>query len=249
MKKLDIKLGGHHLTGDDLLYSDAGILEALTKFLDTFLGDFVILTGCETWLTSGNTVLNWNAGWIYMQGEIFEVVAGTVAYSGTNYWEIVTTYDPAGNQQYEDLNTEDTYIVRKAAPTGTGGGPYSWLSPKRLDEFKRWNNLYTLYQGAWATGSGAATQFGFNLSRDVIFRGNVAIVAYNVVSDAIIATLPATHRPNTNSRFLMAPAIINGTKTIIHIEINGSGHIKPLGLSASDAATIYLDGLRFTPGV
>ncbi|WP_317899413.1 hypothetical protein [Aurantibacillus circumpalustris] len=239
MKKLDIKLGGHNFTGDDLLFLQSSLNEAFIAFIQAFMGDYVILSGIV--YTNAAGTLSWTAGWLYMQGEIFQVDAGSTPVSGNPAWEIVETYDPAGNQQYEDLNIEDTYVIRKAAATATGGGAYLWTTARRLGAWKNWAVL--TYNGAW-NASGTAPLAGMNIIGDVIMRGTVTVASYSAGTDTVICTLSTTLRPQ-ELRTVAAPALINGAKTFIHLQIDTTGEVKPLGLSGTDAVFVYLDGVRF----
>lgn len=238
MKSLDVKLGGHPLLGDDMDFLQDGLREAFIAFLEGFLGDFVIISGVE--FTVGANI-DWTAGWIYMDGEILQVDAGSAAYVTNNSFEIVETADPSGNIQYEDGNTEDPYTVRKASLT-TVGGAYLWTSAKRLKKFR--SGVSPTLLGAWSS-PGNAANYGFNLIGEIVFKNNVAVASYNAGTDSVLFNLQAAYRPS-ETRIQLVSAVINSVRTFIHLEIDTNGDVKPLGLSNSDVVTIHLFGLRLT---
>lgn len=241
MKTLHIGLGGHHATGDDLLWLQAGIIESFKTFLDDFIGNHVILSGVE--FTIGGGDISWTAGYIYMEGEICQVDAGVAVYNANNAFEIVETYDPAGEQEYEDTVTEQTYIVRKASLTGTTGGTYLFSTARRFKSWREWTAATLL--GSWVA-SGAAPLYGRNLIGDVIFRGVVTEPAYASGTDSKICTLAAGYRP-TYLITVIVPALVNTVKTFLHLQIDSNGDVMPLGLATNDVVVIYLDGVRFNP--
>lgn len=88
MNKLDLYVGGHRFRIDDLLHVQAGLIDALAgvaSSMDT--GSFVI-SGCVVTTGAGNTL--WTDGYIFHQGEVFKVAAGS--FVGTNnatiFWYI-----------------------------------------------------------------------------------------------------------------------------------------------------------------
>lgn len=240
MKTVKIALGGHPLLGDDVEYLQTAQTEGLITFLQYFFGDYVILTGVEYTLAPGN--ISWTAGWIYLQGELCQVDAGVAVYTTDNFWQIVNVVDVSGNRVYEDLNPETPFITRKATLTGSGVvSPYLFNSAKRLKAWRDWTP--PTYSGDWAA-SGTSPQFGHNLIGEIVMRGIVINLSWSASTDTIIFTLPAGYVP-AQLRTLIAPAIVNTVKTFLHIQIDVNGDVKPLGLTALDNVTIYLDGLRF----
>lgn len=247
MRKIHVGLGGHPYTGDDVLFVQSATAEVFTQLLNAFVGDAVILSGCVVTITTvvtPNDTINWTAGVLYMNGEVFAVDSGSTSYLIDNAWEVIETNDPAGTTEYKDGNTVETYKIRKAKIGTTTGGSYAWTSFKKLKSWRNYAALAPLFSGNWAT-SGAAPQYGNTLIGEVMFRGIVTVASYASGTDSVIATLPAGFVPFANSRFLVAPAIVAGTRTILHIEINAAGQMKPLGLTNGQSVTLYLDGLRF----
>src|SRR5690606_10941470 len=116
MRAINIDLGGHHLTGDDILYVQEALKEAVLAIAGLTEQTFIKIQGVEISFPGAN--IQWTAGWVMMNGELLKVDAGIAAAAGNNTFQIVETNDPAGQQTYEDLNTVETYKVRKATILG-----------------------------------------------------------------------------------------------------------------------------------
>lgn len=246
MKKLDIKLGGHPLTGDDLLFLQNALAEAINGIANSLYGDFCILSGCDTSLSGGT--LTWTDGWVFLSGELCKIDAGSAAYDGSNRFQIVETYDSAGDLVYESLSTEHTYVVRKATIDAGGHGTGSALGFSNVYRFKdvrTWQVITPLGSWSW---SGISVSTQLNPIGEVVFRGSISVTSYNNSTDSKICTLAAQFRPQEKRTYLCA-AIIAGTKTFIHVEVDSNGDVNPLGISASQAATIFLDGIKVTKGI
>lgn len=237
MKKLDIKLGGHHLVGDDLLFMQSALLEGLAQLLEAFGGAVFVVSGFE--LTNIAGTLTWTAGWVYMGGELLQIDAGSSTYATDNTLVVVETNDAEGDQEYEDGNIEHTYLIRKATVQGLAG--QSLAAIKYLKKWKDVNN--NIHAGAW-TASGNSF-YGLDLAGNIILQGAVTVAAFATPSDDTITTLPAGYRP-VWATTVIVPAIVNGTKTFKHLYIDPSGAVQPLGLSATEAVTIYFDGIRIS---
>lgn len=252
MNKLDIKLGGHPLTGDDLLFLQSSLAEAINGLAKSLYGDFCIISGCELTLSGGGPTYTvaWTAGWIFLNGELCKIDAGTHNnWDGTNRFEIVETYDPAGSIVYESLATEDVYYIRKASIDNGGHGTTTDLTISTFLKFKDTKKFTSLTPlGAWVWSGGVIVPgYALNPIGDVVMRSRINIVSYNPASDTKIATLPAGYRPQEKRTFICA-ATINSVKTFIHVEVDSNGDIMPLGLASSDAAYIHLDGIRIVKG-
>ena len=131
MKQLNFSLGGEPFKIDDLVWSQAGIIEALNGLcssLGTGLSsnavshNAFILSGCK--ITGSNV----DTGFIYYNGEIFVVPAHTFTNTPPLYWTIVGTPPLSAGvstiptiDTYEDTTTHYTDVLREMQITsGTG---------------------------------------------------------------------------------------------------------------------------------
>lgn len=110
MKELEIPSGGMPFTGDDLLWMQTGIKEAVEAAVTPFtIGGKIILSGCGTSVVSGSTVIA--PGYIVLNNRICHFPGKTVA--GTNLaiheFYMKEEYDPAGNDVFADSVSRDTY--------------------------------------------------------------------------------------------------------------------------------------------
>jgi len=252
MNKLDIKLGGHPLTKDDLHFLRDSLAGAINGIAESLYGSFCILSGCELTITGGSPpyTVAWTAGWIYLNGEICKIDAGTHNnWDGSNRFTIVQTTDPAGDLVYESLVTESTYIIRKATIDNGGYGSTNGLEVYAALRFKDTKKFTTITPlGSWGWGGGIAVGTSLSPVGEVVFRGAAIIASYNTGSDTKICTLAAQFRPQEKRTFLCA-AIIATVKTFIHVEVDLNGDVMPLGLTSTQAATIFLDGIRLVKGI
>lgn len=237
MKKLDIKLGGHHLVGDDLLFMQSSLTEGLMQVLQAFGGTTFVVSGFE--FTNSSGTLTWTAGWIYMGGELLQIDAGTSTYATDNTLVVVESYDAAGDAEYEDSNIEHTYVIRKATVQGLAG-----QSLAGIKYLKKWRDSHNnIHAGSWVPSGNSF--YALDLAGNIILQGAVTVAAFATPSDDTITTLPAVYRP-VWATTVIVPAIVNGTKTFKHLYIDPSGAVQPLGLSATEAVTIYFDGIRIS---
>jgi hypothetical protein len=239
MKKLDIKLGGHPLTGDDLLFLQSSITEGLTALAQGLAGPFFVISGVNISISGGT--ITWTAGWIYMAGEICQVDSGSATFASNDTFVIVETADTAGDVTYEDLNTESTYLIRKATIQGNAGGTYLYTNLNRLRNFN--DRSVFSYGGSWTSAGSVAFAY-LDITGKTCLRGNVVISSYSPTPDANITTLAAKYRPD-DTRRVIVPAVVGGTNTFLHVTIASTGEVVPLGLTAGNNATLYLDGVSF----
>lgn len=251
MNKFDIKMGGHPLTGDDLLFVQSALSEAINGIARSLYGDVCIIDGCELTITGGSPpyTVAWTAGWVVINGELCKIEAGTHNnWDGTNRFEIVETYDPAGNIVYESLATEDCYIIRKGNIDNGGHGSNNALTVTAATKFKdtrKFTNITPF--GSWSS-SGISVATSLNPIGDVVFRGAISVSSYNVGTDPKICTLAAQFRPQEKRTFI-CPATVASARTFLHVEVDSNGDVMPLGLTAGQAATIHLDGIRLVKGI
>ncbi|MBL7902959.1 MAG: hypothetical protein JNK73_13260 [Bacteroidia bacterium] len=243
MKKIDVKLGGHHFTGDDLLFVQESLTEAVKVFAEMFGNSFFAIYGVE--VSIAGPTISWTAGWLYINGEICKVDAGSATLASNDTFVIQETYDSAGNQAYEDLNVEDTYVIRKATISGTAGGPnhYTNLKSISLGVVGGWQPL--TYSGDWVNSS-VIPAFRKNQIQEVVFKGSIQITNYDATPDAVAFTIPAGYRPKAYT-IVGLPALVNSIeyKTLVVLINDVNGVVAPLGIQPGDDVTIFLADLRF----
>jgi hypothetical protein len=251
MNKIDIKLGGHNLLREDFLFMQKQLSDAIKGLAEMTGSSCIILSGVV--VTTPSTI-NWTAGWIYLNGELCEVQAGSAAYPANNTFVIVETYDAAGNQVYEDLTAEDTYIYRRATIQGNAGGVNLVSTARRMSEWFSndsvdYISLNTVVAGAWQIpASGIIPTYRKNKAFDVELKGSLSVLSYASPGDLVMCTLPVGYRPaGGGSHRFVCSAIVNGTRTALHVEILDTGEVKVYGLAASDAAEVFLDNIVFPP--
>lgn len=110
MKELEIPSGGMPFTGDDLLWMQGGLKEAVEASVTPFtIGGKIILSGCGTSVVSGSTVIA--PGYVVLNNRVCYFEGKTVA--GTNLaiheFYMKEEYDPAGNDVFADSVSRDTY--------------------------------------------------------------------------------------------------------------------------------------------
>lgn len=245
MNKLDIKLGGHHFTADDLLFLQTCLSDTIKAFAQMFEDSALILFGVE--FSIAGPTLNWTAGWVYINGEVCKVDAGSATLASNNTMVIVQTYDPEGQQTYEDLNLEDTYVIRKATISGTGGGAnlYTNLKRVKLGAVGDWNSLSSYYAGSWGPQSGGVVPgYRKNGIKEVVMKGAIEINNWASPADAVAFTLPVGFRPSELTSVPVC-ATVNTNFTVLMVDISVGGDVVPQGLSTNDDVVLFLDGIRF----
>ena len=252
MNKLEIGLGGHNLTGDDILFLQTNLTDAITALAKTTGKALIAIHGVD--LTFPGATIAWTAGWLYINGELCQVDAGSAAYPANNTFVIQQTVDTLGNQTYEDLTAQTPYKVRKATISGNAGGTNIQSNLAKLSDFlltdvSAWLSLNAILTGgsSWVGVNGASNVVGYRLSRSrvVELNGEVSTSNYQSATDTVIATLPAGYRPGKKLTFL-CPASVGGTRTTLHVEVDITGAITPLGLSnGNNVNAIFFNNIRF----
>lgn len=246
MDNLKIDLGGHNLLGDDLDFLEL-ISQEPHKAIAEALGiQLLILSGVQ--VTVGATI-SWTAGWIYINGEVCKVDAGSAAYPANTTWVISQTVNPAGTQTYQDLNVVDTYLLRRAVIQGNAGGTNFFSNAKYFRDYllleqQTPTSLISAIQAGWSISTPNLfiwrTKFG-----QINFNGKVNVASYNSTTTPVILILPAQYFPS-DIFTVLAAAIIGGVRTFVHLEINSStGAITPLGLTNGTNVTIIMESVRW----
>lgn len=244
MKRLvSTDLGGFPFVSDDLRFIESGVMEALSALVSPYIGSSngLIISGCDRTIVGGN--INISEGFIFLQGEIYYVPAQTVLDEGKtyNYFEVLENYDPAGEKQFQNSATHDTYAVRIAQIVQSDTLPVDAINYPNLDtviggaykamgfqEIKDWVNLP---DARYVTPS---VQGPAQIYRDrlgfVHFRGN-----WNhddPGASFIIGTLPVGYRPDVDIVFNYLDAKSSNPATIFGYQISisaSTGVIDVLG--------------------
>lgn len=247
MKKLHIDFGGHTLTAQGTKLLQEGPTEALIAFVSSFGSQF-ILSGIDLTYPTANEI-TWTAGWLFMDGELLQVEAGTIDL-GVNAdlnskFSIVQTYESIGSLTYEDLTVVDTQIVRKATIV-LGSGSGDPRRPSQVNRLKNFRNYSPLTLTSGYTSHVRTPVYGRTVLGDVYLLGGVSNTSFNTSSHAVIGVLPAAHRDGEIRRFICA-GFIGGTSTPVQVEVDGTtGEIKPIGLTNGQNVQISLDSIRYS---
>lgn len=117
-KLITTNVGGHPWTLDDFRFEQDANRNAFLALAGAFginNEDGYILQGATVTFSGPNYDVA--AGYITLQGEIFEVLAASVPPPGGGQrlvWAIDSSFDPAGNKTYDSGGTFDTYELRRA---------------------------------------------------------------------------------------------------------------------------------------
>lgn len=113
---------------DDLLLLQDNIMLASSSIINALLPtgiDSCILTGCTTTIALGT--LSWTSGYIYIQGEIYQVASGSTTYNSslTYYFEIISS----GLNIRTKLNgiSEEHHEIRSTQVTSSLTPPVGYL--------------------------------------------------------------------------------------------------------------------------
>jgi hypothetical protein len=255
--QLDLSnVGGMPFELDDLDYLQNGVNEAFKDLLSTFDNSFV-LTGCE--VTTAVPNYNVSAGIIVLEGEVLPFAGGSIAISiNPTYFELAATFDPAGNEVFQDTNTFDTYAIRSVVLATAGVQPANTLliSPRITihDIIRQKAGASTAAQVALTTNWTALTLTGSATSivtpeymvkddGQVLFRGSFQTSGGSgfMVS---AGGLPSTVRPGQNKGFVnITDSPLSGSATC---EIQAGGGIFVNGVTAN--GIVYLDSITYFVG-
>jgi hypothetical protein len=224
MDKLDCsKLGGDPLSLDDLEFLQTSLAEAIKGLASVWQwgsSDPVVIAGIKATVGVSDTV--YTSGYVVIQQEVYFVSGVTVPNGSSMCIDIAQTFDAAGDETFEDLSTQQTYIIRRGTLKIPVGGPSEmditdFISVKDalstqgivVNNETAWANA--TFSGAWASATG-----GFYGSNAVRYRknklGNIELdgIAYCAASPsaAIIFVLPVGFRP---ACFKVYPAYVGDT--------------------------------------
>ena len=268
MNKLDIKLGGHPRVADDFNFMLNAINEALTGLSST-LGynniKVVVLSGINL-INSSGTTWDWTAGFVWIDREIFKVDAGTITLStGTLEWSVIQTIDSTGTVLYENGNTYDTYLIRRAKLVEVGTpGPYSNSLAMKYSDLIVSIAKDGLANEAWkyigAVGEPAFLNSWQNASTSIINQVSFRKNKFNQVSirglcmnsnfsnsRTTIFTLPIGYRPTHHIEVLPSYSWTQSNHWVLGIDaVTGNVGVIPYGsYTPGTVVTISLDCITF----
>ena len=130
--------GGFPFDLNDLRFEQDAVRDAFYGFLSGIgvaAVDSFILSGCA--VTDNGSYYSVAAGYISLNGEILRVEAHNYNKTGghTYYWLLDVTYDPDGNEAFENGSSYDTYEVRRGKLTSSvspTAGTYLPMAAKTL---------------------------------------------------------------------------------------------------------------------
>lgn len=132
MDKLNLGLGGHPFTADDLMFMQDAYLEGIKGSLEWMRAltadDLVIIRGCV--ITAAGTSYTYTDGYVWMDGEIYYVPAQATPQPwggvGTDFYVLaVENNDPLGTVPYENATIQNTWKRRTAVINQLSGFQYT----------------------------------------------------------------------------------------------------------------------------
>jgi hypothetical protein len=266
MNKLDFKLGGHPDVLDDMNFAIEALKEALNGLASqfTYLSPAVIKITEMPLINASGSIWNWPDGFIWLDGEIFKVDAGTVTLTtGVLDWYVVETPDTNGTVLYENGTTQNTYLIRRAAlREELGTASYPDADSKTIQDYiasmaigssvlmtylessliTAWTNA-TLNVGVTAVG--LTPRYRKRIPNEVVLDGAVAVSSFTTGNKALF-TLPTNHRP-LQSKYFSVPAEVSGSITFLMIHVNHSnGQVAVAGTPSATITAVYLDSIQFS---
>lgn len=243
MNKLNIALGGHPRVADDFNFMLNAIAEALTGLasLNTYNNTKVVILSGIDLVNSSGTTWDWVDGFVWIDGEIYKVDAGTITLTtGSLEWSIVESADSNGTVLYENSATNDTYLIRRAKLIEVGSvGAYTHsLAYKYCDLIVKMVNDKSLTNESWKevgvspnpsyqTGYSNTSGFPLRFRKDKL--GRVCIAGYvtnpTFSGSTLIFTLPVGYRPLTR-QYVMSRFIYQSDVTPSPISIDPNGEVR-----------------------
>jgi len=108
--------GGMPIVLDDLRWNDSAYRAAMNAILLAFGNNFIV-QGCVPTVSLG--VVSISAGYIMLNGQLLQVDAHTTAENG--YYQLVTSYNSAGQKTFANGITEQTYQQNRGLATAYSG--------------------------------------------------------------------------------------------------------------------------------
>lgn len=248
MNNLDVTLlGGFPLDLDDLEWQFNAYRRAFADICDGF-GRAVIMHGCERAEVAANTY-DVAAGAVIMDGELypFDGVAEMEIPDITQAWFVPElTVDPSGSEVFEDLETRNAYLVRRAVLVLSGSPPIG--AKCRLDGARLgqaiaaltfdvpllWNDAIMVNDWAISPPPYLRPQYRIEPGRMVRIRGAVNGSAH---TSATAFVLPAGFRPQgvirTTVHSLADPSVVR------MVQIDTSGNVQIIIISAPGANDVF----------
>jgi hypothetical protein len=265
MNKLDLtKLGGDPFTLDNLEFLQLAISEAMNGLASVWQfgsSDSVVLSGMKTTPSGLNTT--WTGGFVVINQEVFAFTGGTFPTSASIVMDVTQTIDTNGDEVFEDLSTQSTYVIRRGVLKVATGGPNEidvtdFISLKDrfsvlglvVNQETAWQTLPTL--GATFSvplifiTSPNNCQWRTNKLGEIEFRG---ILNNSNTSNVGAFTLPIGSRPTTIKTFATYVTSSTSTEKLVsEIIIFPSGNFN-IYFPSGHSNFVSLDGVKFIPNI
>ncbi len=163
------QIGGYTFEIDDLEFDQLAVHRAFFGWLSGLgvgLDKSFIISGCTVVVNGAN--LDISAGFLAFNGEILEVDAHSIVDptigGDQTFWERVTTFDPAGDEIFDDTSSHQTYEINRGKLTSDAAPPVTFFDFNRTtltsltldkilrDKILERRNIFTKPQ-SWGTGS------------------------------------------------------------------------------------------------
>lgn len=265
MKYLDsTALGGMPLEGNDLTWMTNGYLEAFKDIMNGFTppgASAFVISGCVATVSGANVAIS--AGVVYLNDRIRHIDAVIKTPSQFRLPEIDEdqTFDPSGDEVFEDGTTHQTYVIDYALIIGSGSlmTQSDYIAAvnalPKLSHVWKFDSVIepwvTVPVTAPFTTPGSVFDVSGNLPLQCrkMIGGRVELsgsFAHPVGSTGLIGTLPVGYRPN---RRVYVPTLIfigNGTPREQALRIEPDGTMR-LGDShvLTNEAQYGVDGQSF----
>ena len=234
MKKLEIPNGGMPFTGDDLLWMQNGLTEAVEAIIETLVTPkgHVVLSGCELTIDSSNIVIS--EGWLVINRKPCYCPELTIPGTNISSHELYINdlYDPQGNDVFADSVSRDTYLApvvafRDATQIGSEDRMLlSDLEESRID-------LRPELSEVTIVDDDSATILTLRQGRMVTINGTLD--GTQSTTGGIIATTP--FKPKNN---VFIPLLNNvGVRTNNRILVTTSGQIRLFGEALGSESAVF----------
>lgn len=263
-------LGGMPFEQEDLKWLQDATKEELAVIANSFRksGTVLVLSGCVATPDGGGDV-NVSGGWLMINDELVYWTASTIPDSGGTFqipaFEVDTDYDAAGNEEYEDGNTHDTY-QRTFANVGHTAGSYTQAQYMAyFNDLPRLQNYFEdKIMQAWqtptvhASASTPSAAFSPSGNTPVKYRktgwnrieltGDFSFPSASG-SGLVLFTLPVGYRPDARRYFKMLLAGLTTAQDDANnfyskLEIRTNGDVM-INAHATDILQYCLHGISF----
>lgn len=185
MNKLEIPAGGMPFEGEDLLYMQKALSDAIHGVAASFATSSNAVLSQKPMSIAGNQI-TWLGCWVYIAGDLRFCAQQIVNGNPEDFaiYKKADEYDPAGQDVFKDGLTKDTYLIQEAEilALGAGTGDYIKLS-----------DVHTLTPRFTTTGAHTIVETPEN--RLKLYREGNQVTIQGFVTDGQSYTIPEQFRP------------------------------------------------------